>query len=407
MTKLLIIADDFTGVLDTSIQLVTQGTPVKISTDINIDFKKYGDFPVLAVDIESRHLSALEAYRRIYYIVTRARDSGIEYFYKKTDSVLRGNVGSELAALSDAASRKSIFFVPAYPETGRQTINGMQYINGQPIHKSAFAADPFDPVTTSDICEIIQRDCAIKTQVVDPQQLDVSLLGKGQTIFVVNGADKKDISLSADRLEKCTGAKLFAGCAGFAACLSRLLALPTHHSLQAVKTEKIVMISGSLNEVTKEQIQECKNTEAWFYTLNPVQKLTESYFRTTDGSSDLEKIISGINKHPCTLIDTFDTQTNETKREAMKQSISTESMRSRIADNMGVLIDALIARCTSITWLLTGGDTLYGFIKQHPESEIIPICIVEEGVVLVHVLLGEQGGFGSKQIIEKLRKKLL
>lgn len=47
--------------------------------------------------------------------------------FMKTDSALRGNVGSELAALRDAKNAESLLFIPAFPKARKFTQNGVQY----------------------------------------------------------------------------------------------------------------------------------------------------------------------------------------------------------------------------------------------------------------------------------------
>ena len=65
--RLLIVADDFTGSLDTGIQFVKKGISVQVVTDWNYDFINTDpDHQVIVVDTESRPLSKEEAYRRVY-----------------------------------------------------------------------------------------------------------------------------------------------------------------------------------------------------------------------------------------------------------------------------------------------------------------------------------------------------
>ena len=47
--------------------------------------------------------------------------------FLKSDSSLRGNIGSELRALMDARSQTSLLFVPALPGAQKYTENGVQY----------------------------------------------------------------------------------------------------------------------------------------------------------------------------------------------------------------------------------------------------------------------------------------
>ena len=100
MTFLLIIADDFTGALDTGVQFAACGISTKVVVDPETDLS--GDrAQVLVVDTETRHLPAGEARSVVLRLAVRARKAGIPYIYKKTDSALRGNIGAELEAVAE------------------------------------------------------------------------------------------------------------------------------------------------------------------------------------------------------------------------------------------------------------------------------------------------------------------
>ena len=115
MVKLLIIADDFTGALDTGIQFKKQGICTQVFTKKQIsDDEIKPDTQVLVIDSETRPLSKDEAYSEVKSIAEWALSAGIEIIFKKTDSALRGNIGAELSALADAAKNGTVFFLPGY-----------------------------------------------------------------------------------------------------------------------------------------------------------------------------------------------------------------------------------------------------------------------------------------------------
>ena len=97
VTQILVISDDLTGALDTGIQFCAGEAVVRVGTDLGET-----EAQVLIVDAETRHLSARDAWRVVYHLARQARERGIPYVYKKTDSALRGNVGAELRAVLEA-----------------------------------------------------------------------------------------------------------------------------------------------------------------------------------------------------------------------------------------------------------------------------------------------------------------
>ena len=67
MLELLIIADDFTGALDTGVQFAGGGAETRVVTDRNYDYcAAEAGIQVLVMDAETRHLPAKEAYDVVY-----------------------------------------------------------------------------------------------------------------------------------------------------------------------------------------------------------------------------------------------------------------------------------------------------------------------------------------------------
>ena len=82
MLLLLILADDFTGALDTGVQFAACGIPTRVVVGEQVDFAA-NDAAVLVVDTETRHLSAAEAYAVIAKLTREAMSAGVFSIYKK------------------------------------------------------------------------------------------------------------------------------------------------------------------------------------------------------------------------------------------------------------------------------------------------------------------------------------
>ena len=113
--RLLMIADDFTGALDTGMQFAKNGAATRVITDPDCSFEQM-QAQVLVIDTETRHRSPQEAAARIAATVKKAVSCGIRFFYKKTDSALRGNAGAEIEALLHASKGTAVHFLPAFPQ---------------------------------------------------------------------------------------------------------------------------------------------------------------------------------------------------------------------------------------------------------------------------------------------------
>ena len=93
MLRLLMIADDFTGALDTGVQLAAHGIPTQVVVG-QADLSACSS-TVLVVDTETRHLSAAKAAEAVARLTCSAVENGVGCIYKKTDSALRQALSKE------------------------------------------------------------------------------------------------------------------------------------------------------------------------------------------------------------------------------------------------------------------------------------------------------------------------
>lgn len=110
MVKLLIIADDFTGALDTGIQFVNKGIATQVFTKMP---EAIGDIDetteVLVIDSETRPMPAAKAYDAVKNITGWAKAIKIPIIFKKTDSALRGISEVCFRQFWTEATRQSLF----------------------------------------------------------------------------------------------------------------------------------------------------------------------------------------------------------------------------------------------------------------------------------------------------------
>lgn len=192
--ELLVIADDLTGALDASVQLSLKGYRVAVTQDCTVPAQLAQDYDVLTIDTETRHVSSRDAYTCVYNVAKRAQEHSVAHFYKKCDSGLRGNVGSELTALLDATGAAKLNFVPAYPALGRVTRDGVQYVDEKPLAESVFAYDPLNAVTASKVADIIAQESQMATY--DSHAAD------RHGIMIYDCADTEELRSIGSSLEK-------------------------------------------------------------------------------------------------------------------------------------------------------------------------------------------------------------
>ena len=430
MVKLLILADDFTGALDTGVQFSGKG----IRTQVVVSghwVEPDSDCDVMVIDVETRHVPKEKAYEIVYDVCQQAVKYGIRCFYKKTDSALRGNVGSELQAAADAVSEKDIIFVPAFPAMRRITLEGVHYIDGIPVKESVFGQDPFEPVMYDRVDELLQAT-GYKGEIIGvgkaERKLQTAEEGKtqeeetrnqqeagsaNQRLYLYDAETDADLDEIAEVVSKKKEIPILSGCAGFAAKLPELLKLPVKESSGVKLKENLVFLCGSVNPITKSQIVYGEKMGIPRIYLKPEEKLEISYWDQRSGLEKIRQLAKDGMQH--IIIDSNDEEGhNDTMEYAAKKGYTIEDVRVRISETLGYLLKKLIDAGMEGTYLITGGDTLIGFMKAIGVSELEPVNEIRPGCVLTslnyqnkkHYVITKSGGFGQERLIEQLTRIL-
>lgn len=405
MIRLLIIADDFTGALDTGVQMAGCGAVTKVTTDALCRFEDYADAEVLVIDAETRHLKPGVAGELVRSIAERAKAAGVAHLYKKTDSALRGNIGAELEAMLDASGERVLPFLPALPQIGRTTVDGIHYIKGVPVAESIFGADPFEPVTHSAISDIIAEQSAVTVH------NDLSLPG----ICVFDAETQEDLQRAGEKLKEAGMLHISAGSAGFGSVLPDLLGL-RRETVAAPKLEpRLLVICGSVNPITLEQTVEADKAGFAHFRLSPRQKLEPGYWPSEEGRSVLESLRAMLHDSPYFIIDSNDEGGNgPTEQYAVEHALTISDVRVGISRGLGEILGALFTSPDLGTLLITGGDTLLQCMRELGVTELEPVCELYPGVVLsrfayrgcTKLVLSKSGGFGQKTLLVDLKNSL-
>lgn len=418
MSLLLIIADDFTGALDTGVQFAAHGISTRVVVDSHADFAAHTS-QVLVVDTETRHLPASEAADIVADLAKRAVRAGVSYIYKKTDSALRGNIGAELSAVLRASGCKRLPFLPAFPQTGRVTKGGVHYIDGVPVTESPFGADPFEPVRHSAVTELIGEQSDVPAESFHAL-LPEEEVPKAEGILVFDAENADELYATGQRLLKETEGTgrpvILAGCAGFGAVLPRLLGLACGAPRQLPKLNpRLLVVCGSVNPITLTQLDRAERAGFSRLRLAPRQKLVPGYWETDEGRQELQRIEELLAKNPLFIIETNDPGGNQpTADYAARLGISLETLRVRIAGSLGSLVGKLFTSPSLGTLLLTGGDTLLQCMNCVGVNELEPVCELERGVVLARFtycgctryVITKSGGFGQENLLIELAERL-
>lgn len=412
MVKLLMIADDFTGALDSGVQFAVRGAKTRVVTDPAYDFSHLAhDVQVLVLDAETRHLKPEAAYGVVFRAVEAAMSAGFHYIYKKTDSALRGNVGAELTAVMDAAKADRLAFLPALPKMNRVTRKGIHYIDNLPVAESVFGQDPFEPVTASSVAEIIaaQSKAPVVLHPLGPETAE-----RRPGIQVYDAETDDDLTQIGLRLgrERLT---LSAGCAGFAAVLAELLELSGPLPGMPALAPSLFVACGSVNPVTLRQMEEAEREGFPHIHLTPEQKLEPSWLETPDCSSVAASWLETAKRKKRFILDVNDPAgRDDTAAYAGERGLTTEDLRVRISGQLGQLVRRLLDGGLDATLLCTGGDTLLALMRAVGAAELTPMCDLDTGAVLTNFvylgktyhIISKSGGFGEPDLFIRLARSL-
>ncbi len=414
MILLLIIADDFTGALDTGVQFAARGIRTQVVVDPNVDIASQ-DAEVLVVDTETRHLDAGQAYAVVFRLTERARQAGVRHIYKKTDSALRGNIGAELSAALEASGEKHLFFIPAFPQIGRTTKNGVHYIRQVPVADSPFGQDPFEPVLHSRVTELIAAQCSLPAASL-PASSGPDSVPKDRRILIFDTETTGDLRQIGRRLADAGRLSVLAGCAGFAAELPDLLGIdPGHVASVPALDPRLLVICGSVNPITIAQMDHAERMGFKRLRLTPQQKLDPDFWETPQAGKLLASVEEMLARHPRCIIETNDLHGNQlTAGYAALRGIDRKTLRTRIAGSLGQLTRGIFFSPSLGTILMTGGDTLLQCMSSLGVARLIPICEMEKGVVLAQFTYGgrsrhiitKSGGFGQESLITDLAERI-
>jgi len=156
-----IIADDFTGAAEIGALVLRHG----LRAEVVIAGEPSGGADLVCLDTDSRSCDPSEAAQRAARAALMLRDCGAEWVYKKTDSVLRGNVTPEIEAIVKALGLSGALLIPANPSLGRTIVNGQYFVRGQLIHETEFARDPQHPRSSPNVLELLHDPSALPISV--------------------------------------------------------------------------------------------------------------------------------------------------------------------------------------------------------------------------------------------------
>ena len=245
-----LIADDFTGAMDSGAQFAQIGLPTRLA------LKEVGQGPVEIINTASREIAESEAVERC---LRAARRLAGRKLFKKIDSTLRGHIGSEIEAVLQVSNYRKAVVCPTVPLQGRVVRDGQLFVDNRLLQDSAFQNDPSFPAQTALVSKIINRSIAyLSLQAVrQPDSvLTRTIAAMPEAIVIADAETQDDLS----NISRAIIHGNFLPCGAFG--LAQAWAQELSGQKSALPPSKLphdwgaaLVIIGSANAVTHNQIQ--------------------------------------------------------------------------------------------------------------------------------------------------------
>jgi uncharacterized protein YgbK (DUF1537 family) len=258
--RLHVIADDLTGACDVAAALLPWPGGVTVLPDGTA--RGLGLPAGLVVrNTQSRTLPPAGAAARVRATLAAMAHEQADVLLKKIDTGLRGPLGAEIDAALDALDAPRAFVLPAIPEVGRTTVGGEQRIDGVPVHRTAFARDPQNPVRDGQVSAVIATTARRPAASIDlaavrrPGGIRAALAACDAPITVFDAETDEDLATAVRTLLDEPPPLVLVGSTGLARALRA--ALPVDDappaSTAAPAGTGVLVVVGSVHPAAREQ----------------------------------------------------------------------------------------------------------------------------------------------------------
>ena len=422
--RCLVIADDLTGAADTGVQFVIRGlNTCLISPDSArpIDFSRYLKRDVLVVNTHSRSLNARQAADRITLLLKDYRRDLFPLVYKKIDSTLRGNMGSEIDAVMENTGFSVGFVAPSFPEQKRSLVGGIMMVDGKPLSLTEAAQDAVSPIHESHVHKLLEaqsrRDIAridltyvaSTAEKLHAEVMRECLSGKGKLI-IFDAVTREDLQNIAEVSFRMSQQPLLIGSAGLAQEIAGELstAVVGHQPFSPENTEtvRILMVSGSASGVTHGQIRRLEKTgSVSSFELG-------AGMRSDDEKTRQKWILRMAEQMGETLRQGHVLLKSSPKRLEQQGEVP---VQTRITNELAVMTRHALTvseiPIESLILVVTGGDTAMDILQALNAGELHILGQVLDGIVMSRLAGGvyeglrvvtKAGAFGKDDALEKI-----
>ena len=385
--KTLIIADDLTGALDAAGPFCDRGLRVATIVDSQslsskIDLSK---IDVLAVNSDSRHVSVVEATRRIETIARSLDVEQFNFVIKKIDSTLRGNVVAETVFLASTFNRGLAIVAPAFPKQSRTVKKGYVHVAGVKLGETEFAADKLNPAPKESINDLFSDHPDVNEAVLGDSSTDLFVSPECLKVVAYDAEHDIELQLAVDAFHANVEASILVGSSGITSRFAQ--SLPSRSVAQKdVSAESLLFVVGSRSERSELQVQ------------GLVDRRVGSVAHGTNGEFGALHLDSE---------NVFVLVASENSTEVVPSSVVASRLASTSAD---------VVRSRNFeAVVVTGGDTALALLREMKVSVVEVLRNFVPGIPISRIsfagkqilLLTKAGGFGDPDLFVRIATELL
>lgn len=457
--RVLVLADDLTGAIEAGAKFAAVGIASVVTSERTLAPAGLDPrIPALVIDTESRHLPPRQAGERVERLARAARKAGLHFICKKTDSTLRGNIGSELEALLAAWPAGRVVFAPAYPALGRTVKDARLHVNGRPLGETEFAGDRLNPACESHIPTVLASQStapvfAVSERVFAEIEGPAAEPGAGQAagrvpvprphpfhaasapgIYVYDAESDEQVRQAVRAAAQSSRPCLLAGPASVAEALAAFLTGPRFSRPQLPRAASCLVINGSLHPASREQVR-CaeasgfrRMTGAEFASLSmpgrgrrrPRVGSAEFEDRGQGGVPGLRPGRAAGSPEACYLVPLPGTPDAGW---LLATACAEEGSPAGITRRLGEMACAALARTPLDMLVVFGGDTARGVVDALKGPLVYPLGEFIPGVPVSRIareslpaglakrerdlyLVTKAGGFGAPDLLVRLREAM-
>ena len=373
-TRWAIIADDLTGAADAASAYGPTHTS-SVMLDVG---STWPEAEILSINTESRYLAAEEAAAAVTSAAGRALNQGRRVF-KKIDSLLRGNVGAEVAAALATATqgrgRGLAIAAPAFPATGRTTLRGIVHVGGRQNIEGRFGGDVGGALAAGGLTVEVLAGEAGRT----PEELAAHLRDvqeRGIDAVVLDASSDRDLQAIAAAADLLDFPALLVGSGGLAAHIASRDE-GTARNAQLRHVSRTLTVIGSYSSLARQQTEALVAAGAEHITLDHT---------ALEGPAVARLVAEAMTRNDVVL--TPDPMGTVDKAQAL---VVAEALARATAGGIGHC-DALV---------MTGGETATAVLKALGAGSFTVLGEIEPGVVMsllpepLPLLVTKAGAFGD------------